>query len=222
MSRLDDVRIDLFVKDKTFTNGGTGEVFTSTVFDGYVLFKDSPILRARGRKLEDKILYNKETGAPFTVKKLVLSLYDGEELDDDLKKDYTLFLKIYDKETRSGKEPFQTVETGDTYYGKEDPRNTAGFRLGNMILPLNGIIETKYVKDIWGDDARKLTLVANNEYSMGKITRDMVKKEGKVGYTIETSGDLFSDDDLAALKDQFKFYSKFKTAFDGGVVPATF
>lgn len=230
MSSAKDVKILLYKKIREFTNGETGEKFNKEVFDGYVTYKDVPVLRAKGARMEDKSFVNKETKQPFTIKKMYLSFYNGEDLEDDLRQDGTAYLRLDDKINRSKGNEFTAVTTDSLWFGADDKRNTKGFVLGNLHLPLNGIIESYETEDQWGDKANRLVLTADNKYSMNIITKDMLS-EDKIGYTAQTDDELFTDEELQGLAKQFRFFERFKAAFDGKssspdisekVIPASF
>lgn len=232
MSNVKDIEILLFVKKKELTNSTTQEKFTAEIYDGYALYKGMPVKRVRGKRMKDQTYNTKDTGKPFTIKKAYLNFYDGEDLDIDLKDEGTLYIRLDEKINRSKGNSFIAATSEDLFYSKEDPRNTKGFRLGNLQVPLNGIVESYPTIDQWGDEAQRLRLSADSKYSLNLITKDMFA-ENKVGYVAQTSDELFTQEELEGLAKQFKFFERFNNAFKGEVtkkadstkekvVPATF
>lgn len=216
MSKASDVKIKLLVKNKQFTNSKTGEPFTVEALDGYVLYKDVPVLRASGRRIEDKTYKAKKTGKPFTIARYTLNFRNGEDYsDEELKVDGTLFLRREERTNRTHGNKFYAISGDGMYFGKDDERNVDGFKIGNMLLPLNGIIESNSIIDQWGDEANRLLLEASNKYALKKITEDMLKTgDDKVGYTLETPDELFTDEELQGLAQQFNYFERFNTAFE--------
>lgn len=217
MSNAKDIEIKLLKKTKEFTNGKTGEKFTTDTLEGYVTYKGIPVYKASGSRLEDKTYTAKATGKPFTVSKFRLALRNGEDYnDEELKEDGVLFLRLNEQTNRSKGNKFFTVTSEDHYYGKDDERNTKGFRIGNMLVPLNGIIESNTILDQWGDEAHKLNLETANKYAVSMITKDaMADEDVKIGYTASTSDELFTDEELEGLAKQFPYFDRFNGAFNG-------
>ena len=216
MSNAKDIVIELITKDRELVNGQTQEKFTSTTFEGYALYKGGPIYKVRGKRIADRTHTNKETGKPFTISKIGLSFYNGEELDEELRIEGTLYLRLDEKTNRSKGNKFFTVTSEDYWYGKDDKRNTKGLKIGNLHIPLNGIIENSTIVDQWGDKANKLKLSADSKYSLGLITKDMMASDDKrVGYVASTGDELFTPEELTLLKKQFKYYDRFRGIFDG-------
>jgi len=217
MSNAKDIEIKLLKKTKEFTNGKTGEKFTTDTLEGYVTYKGVPVYKASGSRLEDKTYTAKATGKPFTVSKFRLGLMNGEDYsDEELKEDGVLFLRLEEKTNRSKGNKFFTLTSEDHYYGKDDERNTKGFRIGNMLVPLNGIIESNSILDQWGDEAYRLRLTASNKYAISIITKDALADDAdKVGYTASTPDELFTDEELEGLAKQFQYFERFNNAFEG-------
>ena len=230
MSEATDFEIRLLEKVKEFTNSKTGEKFKTSTLDGYVTYKGNPILKANGRRMEDRTYNSKKTGKPFTVKKYALHFLNGEDYkDEDLKEDGTLFLKMDERVTRKDNSPFSVLRTDSHWFGKDDERSTDGFRVGNMIIALNGIIETRSIRDQFDDEARRVKLTVN-DYAIKYMAADLTRAvEERVGYTLTTKDEMFPDEVLLALKEQFKYFDNFNRAFLGEeskpkekVVPASF
>lgn len=230
MSEATDFEIKLLEKVKEFTNSKTGEKFKVSSLDGYVTYKGSPIYKASGKRREDEVYNSSKTGKPFTIKKYSLSLMNGEDYKDpDLKEDGVIFLKMDERVTRKDNTPFSVLRTDSHWFGKEDERTTRGIRIGNMILGLNGIIETREVEDQFGDKAHRVRLSVN-DYAVKIMAADLTKPaDEKVGYTLTTSDEMFPEEVLSALKEQFKYFDNFNRAFEGHtsevkekVVPASF
>jgi hypothetical protein len=217
MSKAKDVEILLFKRLKEFTNRETQEKFTNEVLDGYVTYKGSPVQKVTGNRVEDKTFTVKATGKPFTVSKFRVKFMNGEDFkDEDLKEEGSLSLKIEERTNKEKTSKFYTLSSDDHYFGKDDPRNTKGFRIGNMVLPLSGIIEPNTSVDQFGGDVIKIKLTASNKLSVGRMTNDaMADDDVKVGYTASTPDELYTDEELEGLAKQFPYFARFKQAFDG-------
>jgi len=231
MSEATDFEIRLLEKVKEFTNSKTGEKFKASTLDGYVTYKGSPIHKVSGKRMEDKVYNSSKTGKPFTIKKYALSLLNGEDYKDpDLKEEGVLFLKMDERTTRKDNSPFSVLRTDSHWFGKEDERTTNGIRIGNMILGLNGIIETREIEDQFGEKAHRVRLSVN-DYAVKIMAADLTKPaKERVGYTLTTPDEMFPDEVLSALKEQFKYFDNFNRVFEGEVaqqskekvVPASF
>lgn len=217
MSNAKDIEIKLLKKTKEFTNRTTGDKFTNDTLEGYVTYKGVPVYKASGSRLEDKSYTVKETGKPFIVRKFRLNLMNGEDYsDEELKEDGVLFLRLNEQTNRAKGNKFFSVTSEDHYFGKEDERNTKGFRIGNMIVPFNGIIESNSILDQWGDEAYRLKLETSNKYAITILTKDaLADEENKVGYTASTPDELFTDEELEGLAKQFPYFERFNNAFEG-------
>lgn len=231
MGKANDFKIKLNIKTKEFTNGSTGEKFSQETADGYVTYKESPILKVSGRRIKDKS-YTSDDGRSFTIRKFALNFLRGEDYKDEaLKEDGSAFVRIDHKKTMDGKREFRAVNTDSMYYGtKEDPRNTKGLRIntpgGEVLLKLNGIIQTKVTKDHFSDDVQRLVLEVDDKYCKNYMRDDEELAEGethklsngkeipKVGYTWTIDDDLFTESQLASLKEQFSNFGRFIEFFE--------
>lgn len=214
---MKDIEGLFFKKTKQFTNKETGELFNKDILDGYFTYKGVPFHRASGFRQEDRTFVSKKTKQPFTVSKFSVKLRNGEDYqDEDLKEDGILTLRLSEQTNRAKGNKFYTLTSEGMWYGKDDPRNTTGFRVGNMLVPLNGIIESHSTKDQWEDDVFRLKLETNNKYAVTMLTNDTLADEDKkAGYTATTPDELFSAEELEGLAKQFPYFERFKKAFDG-------
>jgi len=234
MAKANDFKIKVNVKTKEFTNSTSGDKFSSEVLDGYVTFRGSPVLKVSGRRIKDKA-HTSQDGRSFVYKKFALDLRRGEDYKDEaLKEPGSVFLRIDDKETRDKKRTFRAVNSDSTYYGKDDSRNTKGIRLstpkGDVLLKLNGIIQSTTTKDQFSDDVNRLTLEIDDVYCKNAMRDDQDLPEGgsitvlkglhkgkkipKVGYTWDVEDDLFTEDQLTRLSEQFSNFNRFIDFFE--------
>ena len=218
MSSAKDISIPLLVQQKELSNGQTGEVFATAVVNGYTLYKGKPVYRVRGLVYTPKSYNNKETGKPFSITKMSLNFYHSEDREDDVKEDFTLYLRLDEKTNRSKGNKFTAVTSEDLFYGKGDDKNTKGFKLGNLHIPLNGIIESNPIVDNWGNEVQKLVLGADNKYSLNIITKDMLASDDtRVGYVAQTNDELFTQEELDGLSQEFKYFEKFNSVINGEI-----
>lgn len=192
---------------------------------GYLTYKGSPIYKLSGWRNDDKKGVSKKDGKPYHIKSYTLSVYEGENTSDpEFKRPEKVTLTLADKVRRSDNAPFQTLKT-DQVYNVETKKARRGLPIPgtNMVVQLQGTVPDRTVGIVKAGEPVEVHPIKLevNEYALATMSKDFGKpKEERVGYTMSSPDALMSDDMLASLKEQFKYFEPFMQTFDSSYIGA--